>query len=70
MLKSISLAIELRNKAKDRYIMAFAEFERQQNIYKRVLLSEKSLDGMPIVHISKQWILYRSLFSRNGFEGV
>mmetsp|Transcript_7860 Transcript_7860/g.10874 ORF Transcript_7860/g.10874 Transcript_7860/m.10874 type:complete len:730 (-) Transcript_7860:45-2234(-) len=46
MLKSISLAIELRKKAKDRYLVAFADYERQQNIYKRVLLSEKSVDEM------------------------
>ena len=46
MLKSISMAIELRNKAKDKYLAAYGEFEKQQNIYKRVLLnSEKTREG-------------------------
>lgn len=47
LLKSISMAIELRKKAKDKYLTAYGEFEKQQNIYKRVLLnSEKTREGM------------------------
>ena len=46
MLKSISLAIDLRKKAKDRYLTAYAEYDKQQNIYKRILLtSEKTKEG-------------------------
>ena len=63
MLKSIGMAIDLRKRAKDKYLAAYGEFEKQQSIYKRILLnSEKTREGKERVSLNNL-AAYSDLFA-------